>query len=45
MDDENNLDLIKQALKDYEDGALVEAMYELAIVVARINAFITAMNE
>ena len=39
MNDEENIKLIKQALKDYEDGALVEARETLATVVKRIDAF------
>ena len=37
MNDKENLELIKQALKDYEDGALIEAKEALAIVVNRIE--------
>ena len=39
MNDEENIKLIKQALKDYEDGALIEARDALATVVNRIDAF------
>lgn len=39
MNDEENIALIKQALKDYEDGALIEARDALATVVNRIDAF------
>ena len=39
MNDEENIQLIKQALKDYEDGALIEARDALATVVNRIDAF------
>lgn len=39
MNDEENIALIKQALKDYEDGALIEARVALATVVNRIDAF------
>ena len=37
MDDYENIELIKQALKDYEDGALIEAKKALATVVKRIE--------
>lgn len=39
MNDEENIALIKQALQDYEDGALIEARDALATVVNRIDAF------
>lgn|GEM_PF-6885053 len=42
LDDKKNLKLIKQALKDYEDGALVEARDALAEVVHAIDNLITA---
>ena len=42
MNDKENLKLIKQALKDYEDGAIIEARDALATVVERIDAFIVA---
>lgn len=37
MDDKENIEMIKQALKDYENGALIEAKEALAIVVNRIE--------
>lgn len=39
MDDEENIQLIKQALKDYKDGALIEAKEALITVVNRIETF------
>lgn len=42
MNDRENMELIRQALRDYEDGSLVEARDELAKVVERIDAFIVA---
>lgn len=40
MNDNENLELIRQALKDYEDGALIEARDALAVVVSRLDSFI-----
>lgn len=42
LNDKKNLKLIKQALKDYEDGALVEARDALAEVVNAIDSLVTA---
>lgn len=37
LNDKENVRLIKQALKDYEDGALLEAREALAQVVKAID--------
>ena len=42
MNDKDNMKLIQQALKDYEDGEIIEAMDALITVVERIDAFIVA---
>lgn len=42
LNDKENIDLIKAGMKDYQDGALVEAAEELGLVVKRIEDFITA---
>ena len=42
LNDKKNLKLIKQALKDYEDGALIEARDALAEVVNAIDSRGTA---
>lgn len=39
MNDNENIELIEQALKDYKDGALLEAKEALSIVVKRIDTF------
>lgn len=39
MDDKENIQLIEQALKDYKDGALIEAKEAMITVVNRIEAF------
>lgn len=39
LNDKKNIGLIKQALKDYEDGALIEARDALAEVVKNIDDF------
>ena len=39
MNDKENIKMIEQALKDYKDGALLEAKEALAIVVSRIEAW------
>lgn len=44
LNDKENIDLIKQGLKDYENGALEEAAQELATVVKRIDDFILAFE-
>ena len=40
LNDKENIDLIKEGLKDYQDGALEEAAAELGLVVKRIEDFI-----
>jgi len=45
MNDEENIALIKQTLKDYEDGALIEARDALATVVERIDALNIALYD
>ena len=42
LNDKENIELIEQGLKDYEDGALEEAGAELGLVVKRIYDFTTA---
>ena len=42
LDDKKNIALIKQALKDYENGALIEARNALAVVVNGIDSLIVA---
>ncbi|MBQ1791677.1 MAG: hypothetical protein II008_15990 [Oscillospiraceae bacterium] len=39
IDDKENIQLIEQALKDYKDGALIEAKEAMITVVNRIEAF------
>lgn len=40
MNDKENIRRIKQALADYENGALIEACDELEMVVEAIKEFI-----
>lgn len=42
LNDEKNISLIKQALSDYENGAIVEARDALLEVVNNITDFETA---
>ena len=40
LNDKRNIELIKQALEEYEDGALIEACSTLEKVVQSIRDFI-----
>ncbi len=39
LNDKKNIELIKQALKDYENGAIIEARDALAEVVENIDDY------